>query len=78
MLSPNIIKDIDDERDRQILRYNQAHDDKYSPGNWLRIIWATATNAVTRDGHDLDTFRKQMVRIAAVAIAAIESVDRRK
>ncbi|MCK5601943.1 hypothetical protein KAR91_08745 [Candidatus Pacearchaeota archaeon] len=72
--------DIKEERRRQDSRWGGAeHDDTHSMVDWDNYIRGHSAKGV-RDGGsgDTDVFRYQMVRVAALAIAAIESVDRKR
>ena len=69
------------ERARQDAKHGgPAHDDQHDPHDWIAIIAMHAGLGVLRDhdsvGAALDRFRKQMVIVAALACAAIESTDR--
>jgi hypothetical protein len=61
------------ERSRQSTKYGgNAHDDGHSVNDWVAYIAYHAGLA----SYKAD-FRKQMVRVAALAVAAIECFDRR-
>ena len=79
-----IFEEIDKERRYQQERWgNEADDKKNSPwhftsyiiqyaGKWMAGTWAPLkTDVVTN-------FRTMMVKVAAIAVAAIESVDRQR
>ena len=76
MTDKDIIGDICAERVAQITQhgFNQEHDDRLRPNDWV----AKLTKHVGYAADDLKAaeFRKQMVRIAAIAVAAIEYTDR--
>lgn len=54
-----------------------AHDDRHGTAEWVAFIARHAGLAVN-DGRpeSLERFRRQMIRVAALAIAAVESHDR--
>lgn len=75
-----IYREIESERAEQDAEWGgPSHDDEHSAGDWLEFLrkhWAKANAApLDRDG---PTFRKQMVRVAALAVATIEWFDRRE
>jgi hypothetical protein len=56
-----------------------THDDRHLPWDWVALLTRHAGLAVTDGGGEADQvrFRRQMVRVAALAVAAVESIDRR-
>ena len=73
-----IFKEIAEERGYQDFKWGgPSHDDQHDEDDWIGFIEEHARKAAP--GMDLDPqlFRKQMVRVAALALAAIEWVDRR-
>lgn len=53
------------------------HDDEHRRRDWLQYIREHADRATKAlKGKDLDEYRKQLVEIAALAVAAVESHDR--
>jgi len=72
-----IIDEIMTERQRQMDLYTSKHDDSHSPIDWIAILICHLGAACADEARiDADRFRKQMTRVAAVALAAIESFDR--
>lgn len=68
--------DIASERVKQDKKWGgPAHDDQHTRNDWLDIIDEHLVRA--HDGTDT-IWRKQMVRVAAIAIAAIDAEDRRR
>ena len=69
-----ILDEIRDERKRQDEQWGGPnHDDKHHPGQWLEYIkkfWDKANNP-------RDNFRHRMIQVAALAVAAVESHDRK-
>jgi hypothetical protein len=80
---PDIYDEIQNERQRQDKKWGGAkHDDEHAYRDFVEFIKRHA-NKATYNPNDLDyvdlpTFRKQMIRVAALAVAAIESHDRRE
>lgn len=79
-----IIDDIAWERTRQDERWGgPAHDDEHAPFDWLTYIDTYVTKVVVDDGViaegglvDPEQYRRRLVQIAALAVAALESLDR--
>jgi quinol monooxygenase YgiN len=76
-MKAEVYKDIIDERVRQDKQWGGAdHDDEHLPRDWTMFIEQYTSEAW--DKHDdPDAYRKAMVKVAALAIAAIESTDRK-
>lgn len=74
-----IIEDIRKERGHQDEKHGGTdHDDSHYPGDWCLILakYLGRASAVTMDAESDAAFRESMVKVAAVAVAAIESFDR--
>lgn len=72
-----IYADVDTERQRQIEKgWTRDHDDTHDMGDWLNLINTHARLALLPVGFEIP-FRRKMVVVAALAIAAIEWHDRR-
>ncbi len=76
----NLIREISNERDRQVEKWGGAkHDDNHLPADWITIITAhlgKASTAAMGDGDRqtrLTLYHKQLIRVAALCIAALES-----
>lgn len=71
---------VSEERKRQDAQWGGSdHDDEHERVDWLRFVdehVRRARRAVNHTG-DLDEYRQQMVEIAALCVAAIESHDRK-
>lgn len=65
---------IVEERIAQFHEHPSAADDDLTPAEWIARLAKHLGRAVTLDP---PTFRRQMVRVAAICVAAIESFDRR-
>lgn len=69
----DIWAEIQEERERQSKNWGGAqHDDQHTPNDWIAFIAYHAGRGSYRAN-----FRTQMVKVAALAVAAIESWDRR-
>ena len=74
-----ILQEIRRERDRQDVKYGWPdHDDGHYPGDWCLILskYLGSAAAETIDAEPDAAFRDNMIKIAAVAIAATQSLDR--
>ena len=74
-----ILEEIRRERDRQDEKYGGPdHDDSHYPGDWCLILskYLGRAAAETIDAEPDAAFRDNMIKIAAVAIAATQSLDR--
>lgn len=71
-----IFDEIKAERDAQDAEWGGAsHDDSHTNWDWVAYLTKHLGKAVVWP-FNWDVFRKQMVRVAALAVAAIEWVDR--
>lgn len=78
----SVFDDVLEERSRQDAQWGGAeHDDEHSVFEWYGFIeHQMELLAVEQQGHDVDDIpaaRTRLVKIAALAAAAIESLDRR-
>ena len=68
-------RDVMAERNRQDAQWGgPEHDDCHSPGEWLQYIDHQKSLALKKDDAE---YRSRMVKIAALALAAIDSNDRK-
>jgi len=73
----SIISDVIDERNRQDKKYGGApFDDRKSMDDWIRILYSYLYRLDGWICHH-GVWRKKLIQIAALAIAAVESIDRR-
>lgn len=74
-----IFNEIKTEREYQIKKWGNSLDDKNTPYNWSAYISNYATKALTGDpdGLDIIAFRVSMIKVAALAVAALEALDRK-
>lgn len=68
----NAVKEILAERDYQDEIWGPAFDRSMTDGQWLDIIRDYAYGHGRATGYD---FRKRMLKVAATALAAVESID---
>lgn len=73
-----ICQEILDERARQDLQWGGAeHDDQHHVETWTDLINTQLLNADECGETDQAGSRERFIKIAALAVAAIESLDRR-
>lgn len=71
----SIFQEIREERQAQDAKWGGPdHDDQHVPNDWIAFIGRHA--GMASYGVTDSTFRKQMKRVAALAVAAIEAYDR--
>src|SRR5262245_13343286 len=74
-----IFNEINTERQMQESQgFDAAHDYSHSCNDWVALVARHAGLGVNDGAKDFDPerFRKQMVRVAALAVASIEALDR--
>ena len=80
----SVYDEIRTERDYQQKRWGNAADDTVNtPNDWVSYIGHYATKwfpggFTPYDVDTVDNFRESMVKVATLAVAAIESVDRQR
>lgn len=67
----DIYDNIEAERSYQNERWGTAFDDKNTPNDWVAYITKYLGQSVTMPFND-DTFRVQMLKVAALAVAVLE------
>lgn len=65
--------DVLTERALQTHEFRDSHDAEHTPAEWIARVTKHVGRAVSRDPQ---TFRKEMVVVGALALAAIEAFDR--
>ena len=79
-IAKQVLTDITEERIRQSEEWGgAAHDDSHGPHDWVGYIGKqnqVAFAAFVGKNNDAKEWRSRMVKVAALAIAAIESYDR--
>lgn len=77
----DIYEEVELERHRQDEMWGgPLHDDSHDVRDWIVYIVNYLGKAVDRDaewGRDLDTVREYFIRVIALCVAAIESIDRK-
>lgn len=73
-----IVLEVADERERQIGKWGVSSDDDCTPLDWHEMIadynaWARRIAAMG----SMDKARNRYIQIAALAISAVEAIDRR-
>lgn len=78
MQDDEVLREVGIERTAQKMLFSMAYDDGHTDNDWIAIM-ARHVGLAANDGgaDDHVRFRRQMVRVAALAVAAIEAVDRR-
>ena len=74
----SVLREIAAERERQDEQWGKFHDEHHTPGEWLALLREREFKigtAVKRD--DYADLRKQLVIMAALSVAAVESMDRK-
>lgn len=76
---PTVLDLVMDERQYQINKWGNEFDDKNTPYNWMGYITHYASRNLAGDpnGVDLAKFRTDMIKVAAMAVAAVEAIDRK-
>lgn len=78
MSMEKVFVEIREERARQDLKWGgPEHDDGHNRDDWITCIRSHTTRATPLGSRGEDTFRGQLVRVAALAVAAIQAQDRR-
>ena len=77
-MNDRILQDIHKERDRQDRKWGEQN---HHPFVWLAILgeeYGESCKAALEFPVDYSNYRKELIEVAAVAIAAIESLDRQE
>lgn len=74
----DVYEEIREERAHQDTKWGGAqHDDQHHPHDWLTYLVGHLGRAWSYP-FEPDVYRRQLIRVAALAVAAIESYDRRR
>lgn len=78
-----IYAEIEAERQYQEVKWGNASDDRNSPWEWVSFIANYATKWMKGlyaplPRTDVTDFRLKMIKTAAIAVAAVESIDRQR
>ena len=76
-MTPALAVEIEAERTRQDAKWGGAdHDDEHDVADWVYVILGHVSKSRPTPESG-PVFRRQMIRVAALAVAAIESCDRK-
>ncbi len=75
MARESILQEISQERDHQNLQWGITHDNYLRLRDWIAFIIRYLGRA-SEESVDRKDFRDYMIKVASVAVAAIESLDR--
>lgn len=74
---PAVLTEIENEREHQDHKWGgKEHDDHHTREDWLNIIDQISRDAILLPPADMNELRRKYVKIASVAIAAIEALYR--
>lgn len=78
IISDRVVEEVLKEREYQREKWTVEHDVQHTPLEWLAILatWVGKASAAAIRG-DRAGFRKRLVQVAAICMAAVESFDRR-
>lgn len=69
-----VLHDVFVERERQIIKFGGAdHDDRHTMDEWRELITQRCERAPLTQADD----RRLLIEVAALAVAAVEALDRR-
>lgn len=75
-IDPKLLQEIAAERVLQRAEWSEQHDRAKRPADWIAIISRHIGLAVNDGGSfDLARYRRQLIRLAALSIAAVENLD---
>lgn len=71
-----VLTQVANERDRQDERWGgPGHDDTHDGQDWVHLVEVRCVKALqAKSGH---AYRERMVQVAALAVAAVQSFDRK-
>lgn len=71
------LNEVADERARQDAQWGgPAHDDGHGPSDWRGLLGEHVGRLVVVHGQASADYRERLVKIAAIAVAAVEAHDR--
>jgi hypothetical protein len=70
-----ILEDIRKEREYQVGKWGDEFDNKNTANDWVTYIAMYATAGARMDASPED-FRTAMIKVATLAVAALEAIDR--
>lgn len=77
-LRAKVLADVMLERQSQDQRWGDQHDDEHNEREWLAIIWSYLRHAEHQppDRTLYTRYRENLIKVAALCVAAVESIDR--
>lgn len=80
MTTQTVLQEVAAERDYQNNKWGTSFDDKNTAYNWFGYIAAYGSRNLTGTPEDKfnEAFRTDMLKVAALAVAAVEAFDRTK
>jgi hypothetical protein len=76
MSREGVLKEVSTERDYQDTQWGRGLDDRWVEKDWQDFI-DNYSKALGRAEKYKDDFRTRMVKVAAIAVAAVEAMDRK-
>lgn len=78
-MSLRIAQEFHVERTAQEARWGDTSDDRWSAAEWAALISHYATRQIVNDLHAVDPakFRADLVKVGALAMAAIQAIERK-
>ena len=79
MSTRRILGEVEDERQVQDMRWGgQDHDDGHTAAEWVALVARHLGLSFNDGAGEIDRvrFRRQMLRVAALAVACVEAIDR--
>ena len=71
-----ILIDISEEREYQEARWGEAFDDRNTINDWITYITSYAGSMYSFKTTDSEALKKKFIKVAALAVAAIETLER--
>ena len=74
-----IYDDIQAERNRQDQKWGAVHDSDHTPSEWYEILDTYSKKAaIDAQDRDFGDARRRYIQVAALAVAAVEALDRKR
>lgn len=73
-----LVAEVLSEMERQDKKYGPAHDNKNHPNDWIAVLSGRLGRVfdASNDAIGTSTFRRRLIQLAAVALAAVRAMDR--
>lgn len=77
---PDVYREVMKEREHQDELWGSAHDDQHTQENWMDLLQSYINKPAVSllEDASLPEFRHRLVQVAAIAVAALESYERKK